>query len=249
MGNISVVTFDLWDTLIQENPRSDEDASSRRIRGIGGILVSRGLLEDPEQLRPAYEKSGRFLEAVWSRSLDIPVEDHILYMLRALGPGVPDALSDGDMAEISRIYVEMLLDRPPVVLDGAENVLETLVRDGYRLALISNTGRTPGTVLRTILGRMGLLRHFEVTAFSNELLARKPSPKVFGHVLTQLGVSAGVAVHVGDDTEADIAGAMGVGMRAVQVALDGFPRSELADGYVTSLDEVSGCVRALQTKL
>ena len=45
----------------------------------------------------------------------------------------------------------------------------------------------------------------------------KPSPDFFRHALKSLGCEPGEAVMVGDDVEADICGAMAVGMRALLV--------------------------------
>jgi len=249
MAHFTVVTLDLWDTLIHERPDATESASSARVRMLGGVLASRGLLEHPDQLRPAYDRSGRYLETVWSKGLDLPVEDQVLYMFRALGDSWPDVLAEKDLSDIVRMYSEVILSRPPVMLDGARELLGSLRGSGHRLALISNTGRTPGRVLRTVLERMGLLEHFELTAFSDELLARKPSPKVFGSVLARLGVPPDSVVHLGDNVEADIVGAKSFGMSAVQVALAGQPRHELADGYVNRLDQLPECVRRLEAKL
>ncbi|GEL25619.1 haloacid dehalogenase [Pseudonocardia sulfidoxydans NBRC 16205] len=46
---------------------------------------------------------------------------------------------------------------------------------------------------------------------------RKPHPRPFTDALWMLGVPAGAAVMIGDRPEKDVAGALGVGMRAVRV--------------------------------
>jgi HAD-hyrolase-like len=62
-------------------------------------------------------------------------------------------------------------------------------------------------------------------AFSDEMGVRKPAAEIFHRVLDQTGVGPAVAVHVGDDPVTDVAGARGVGMRAIHYALWSYPAS------------------------
>ena len=76
-----------------------------------------------------------------------------------------------------------LLPRP---VAGAVEALSALRELGVTLAIISNTGRTPGTVLRVLMGNMGILEYFDATTFSNEILVRKPSEGAFTVTLEKL---------------------------------------------------------------
>jgi len=94
------------------------------------------------------------------------------------------------------------------------------------LGLICNTGRTPGTMLKIVLQRLGILDHFDALTFSDVLGIRKPDPQIFHLTLEQLKVSADRALHVGDDPSTDILGARGVGMWAVLLGSSGVSRTE-----------------------
>jgi putative hydrolase of the HAD superfamily len=63
--------------------------------------------------------------------------------------------------------------------------------------------------------RDGLLAHFDVLTFSDELGTAKPKPEPFCHTLDVLGVTAEEAAHIGDLPETDLKGARQVGMKAV----------------------------------
>jgi HAD superfamily hydrolase (TIGR01549 family) len=89
-----------------------------------------------------------------------------------------------------------------------EEVLEELA-GRYSLALVSNTMSDQP---RLILERTGLARHFEVIVCSRDLGIRKPNPRIFEHVLGELGVRPDEAVHVGDSVEADMVGASNAGL-------------------------------------
>jgi putative hydrolase of the HAD superfamily len=68
---------------------------------------------------------------------------------------------------------------------------------------------------------MGLTSLLEVMVISEEVGIKKPDPRIFRMALDRLGVDASEAVFVGDNLELDIAGARGVGMRALWLNPDG----------------------------
>ena len=105
--------------------------------------------------------------------------------------------------------------------------------------LVSNTGRTPGIILRQILERHDLLRHFSVISYSDEIGYRKPDPEIFRRTLAALGAEARHAAHVGDNPDADVTGAQGAGMRGVHLAAGGRPPAPHADLVVTDLRQLA----------
>jgi putative hydrolase of the HAD superfamily len=82
------------------------------------------------------------------------------------------------------------------------------------LGIVSNTGRTPGVILRRGHAGHGLLGYFGVISDSDEIGVRKPVAQILRVTLARAGVAADEAVHIGDNPEADVAGAHGVGIRA-----------------------------------
>ena len=96
-------------------------------------------------------------------------------------------------------------------MPGQGELLDWL-RGRYRLAVVSNFDYTP-TVLR-ILTESGILGRFETVIVSDTVGWRKPRPDIFHRALTDMGVSAGECLFVGDRPEIDVAGAKGIGMAA-----------------------------------
>jgi putative hydrolase of the HAD superfamily len=95
--------------------------------------------------------------------------------------------------------------------------------------------------------RDGLLSHFEVLTFSDELGVAKPQPKAFLDTLRGLGVSPEEAAHIGDLPETDLVGARGVGMKTVLFLGesgrdDGLP---LADAVFEDYVELPGLLETL----
>jgi len=62
-----------------------------------------------------------------------------------------------------------------------------------------------------------LERWFRNVAISQEVGSWKPDPGIFHHALRLAEVSADEAVMLGDSLERDLAGAAGIGMRAIWV--------------------------------
>jgi putative hydrolase of the HAD superfamily len=91
-------------------------------------------------------------------------------------------------------------------------VLDEL-RSRARLAVLSNfDGR-----LRAVLGHLGISDYFEHLFISSEIGADKPDPWIFQHALDRLALAPSELLLVGDEPEADIAGAQRAGWHAFHV--------------------------------
>jgi putative hydrolase of the HAD superfamily len=84
-----------------------------------------------------------------------------------------------------------------------------LLRREHRLFALSNGNAD--------LERIGLAGYFERHVTARLVGASKPDPRAFGHVLGLCGVASARVIHVGDDPDADVAGARGAGMAAVWI--------------------------------
>jgi putative hydrolase of the HAD superfamily len=149
------------------------------------------------------------------------------------------------MDRVARAYQEPALTHRPAVSPGVADAVIDLRARGVALAIISNTGRTPGHVLRRLLADAGLLQHFTVLAFSDERGVRKPAAAMFRWVLAQAGTDAARAVHVGDDAAADVAGARAVGMRAIHFVPDPSVPGTAADAVLRGFADLPGLVACL----
>lgn len=94
-----------------------------------------------------------------------------------------------------------------------QEVLARLQEEGYRLGIISNWSWN----LRERCAQVGIADEFQVILASAYAGCQKPHPCIFEQALEALKVPAARALHVGDDYEADVVGARGVGMEAVLV--------------------------------
>jgi len=128
---------------------------------------------------------------------------------------------------------------PPSLSPGAKEILQRVKDFGCKIGLISNTGRTPGYILRMVLERLGILSFFDALTFSDEIRVRKPNPQIFLHHLQELEVSPTMALHIGDDLRCDVGGAKGVGMRAIHLDRGGEKRANIQpDGIIEELGQL-----------
>jgi len=217
MPRVKAITLDLWGTLIKELPNNNYEMRVKRKEEIYSELASMDHKYDMTVIERAYLLSGEYLKEVWARNRDLPTEDHLLFLLTCIDSKLPSKLGDEGLQRMRNVYTETLLRYPPVLFEDVRGSLERLKNAGFRLGLISNTGRTPGSTLRLLMKRLKIEEYFDHMTFSNEVLLRKPELGIFRHALSGLKVTPRHAAHVGDDPLADFEGAEAAGMMAILI--------------------------------
>lgn len=208
---IQAITFDFWGTLYHytQSPRLG------RVRLIQAALASDGAGEVAEEklddaIQFAWDNWGR----IWrTEQRTFGAGEWLTLVLDHIGAVLTKQAFSHTVQALER---ETLTDTT-VPVDGVPAVLARLSQR-YRLGIISDTGLSPGYVLRDLLLRDGLLPFFRHILFSDEFGRSKPHPDVFRAALAQLNVSPHQAAHVGDLLHTDISGARGAGMHAVRFA-------------------------------
>jgi putative hydrolase of the HAD superfamily len=107
---------------------------------------------------------------------------------------------------------------------GASRGFEAVAAD-HRVGLVTNGGPE---MQRAKLAGLGLSDAFETVVFAGYDTPAKPAPDPFERALSDLGVAAGRAVHVGNSPSADVDGAKAAGLRAALLT-DGMPTEGTAD--------------------
>jgi putative hydrolase of the HAD superfamily len=236
---IKAVTFDFWQTLVEDSPDNLARQRWRRLEAIARSLHRAGHRLSVGEVEAAYERSERVLhERYWSRDRDPAIADQVRLVLDVAAPGLGAALEPWLLEEAVAGYIDPVLHFPPDLHPGASEAVSDLATRGITLGIVSNTGRTPGIILRQILDRYDLLRHFSVISYSDEIGYRKPDPEIFRRTLTELGAEPRHAAHVGDNPVADVAGAQSAGMRGVHLAAGGRLPAVHADVVVTDLRQL-----------
>src|SRR5574342_352035 len=244
---IRAVTLDLWGTLFLDGPGSDERYMRQRLAGIQAGLAGVGIAVEPAELDRAYAATGRWLGSLWQENRDVSVREHVVALLDVVEPALSGRLSAESMAALIRAYASPALVAPPQIDPGARVALEALAAEGVALAVVSNTMRTPGKVVRQVLAQWEILPLFQVLTFSDECGIRKPAPAIFRRTLDDLGVPPEDAVHVGDDPILDVEGARDAGLRVIQATSDGRATAPVKpDGVIRHLGELPAALGRLR---
>lgn len=93
-------------------------------------------------------------------------------------------------------------------------LLERLKKNGYKLALISNTDCF---TTEEVLDKYNLKKYFDDIIFSYKVNLLKTDPKMYEMILKKLKVDKSDALVVGDSIETDVKGAKNAGIKAVLV--------------------------------
>jgi len=212
---LRAVAFDLWETLITQTPESARVQKALRHDRLSSVFAVRGIEVTPDALQRALQKSWhRCWELYWADDRDCPTVQQVVHFLEFLELG--DRLADVRLLEeLEESYAGVALDSPPEVVAHAGETLRWIKSQHLRVGLISNTGRTPGTILREILDRAGLGAFIDAMVFSNEHGECKPRESIFTTLRAHLGVECDEMVFVGDNLYVDIYGAQRCGIRAV----------------------------------
>jgi len=182
------IAFDLWETLITDRPHLALQQERLRLTRMEAILAARGHGGVADRIEHAYRSVWHRCQSLyWSEDLDIPCRRQIEHFLEELALD-PATFAEEALAELEHAYASAALDVLPVAVDGAKETLVALKAQGLGVGLISNTGRTPGYVLRDILIELGLSSSIDVMVFSNEHGQCKPRASIFEELRRGLGI-------------------------------------------------------------
>ena len=220
-GSGVCVTFDLWETIITDDPEKDLLRRKMRCEGLRRALSGCGIELPLKKLLKGYDESVGWFQTFWKRNQDLPTIDQIRYIVKTASEGTIGLPTEPeDIKELQEAYVSPVLSVPPVLNQEAASTLQAMRNRVHRIGLISNTGRSPGRTLRQLLDKFGIFDFFDATVFSDEVGWLKPDQRIFTAAAEKLGVEIGKIIHIGDDLERDVWGAKQAGMRALLFEYD-----------------------------
>ncbi len=143
-------------------------------------------------------RKSRYVEGV-----EYPTRERFGEVARRLGiedPEIPEILTEIHMGAL----------RDTVEVPGHHVELLRTLRARVRVGLCSNFTHAP--MAHRILAEAELTPHLDAVVISEEIGLRTPRPEIFEAVLGGLGTAAEETLHVGDNLNADVAGAAALGM-------------------------------------
>jgi len=233
------IFFDLGSTLIYFDT-SWEAVLNQANLVLGDTLKKAGVNIDPMQL--AADFNWRMQKYYAQRSHDY-VEHTTEFVLTEM-------LNTYGLPEIKPEWVRLGLDsfyqtfqEHWQVEPDAISTLARLRGVGYKLGLISNAGDAAD--VHALIDKAGLRPYFDRIWISAKVGVRKPHPRIFEIALDSLHCSPKEAIMIGDTLNADILGALNVGMssiwitrRADMLENNEYKLSVVPDEIITTLDEL-----------
>jgi len=221
MGTLRLVCFDLDNTLWHVEPvlvraeRETWDWLVARVPDLAICFDAAWVREKRTQLlraRPDYVHDLTSLR-----------RDAMREMLLASGRDEPTATRTATEAMDVFLHLRNQVELFPGVLAALERAHRR-----YTLAALSNGNAD--------LKRIGAGRLFDVVLSAETVGRAKPHPAMFERALSDAGVAADEAVHVGDHPEHDVLAARGAGLHAVWANPLALPRPGALPADVPALD-------------
>ena len=217
MHAIRAVLFDLWGTLIIDDPVSAALRENMRIDQSRDALAARGFNYERADIVAAFLAGGTELARIHDDERDLSTHGRTVLYLRHLDEALGDALDDDAWGALDDAILTPALTHGPIIMPGAREALAEVRALGLPIGLVSNAGITPGVVLRRVLDGFGLLEYLDVTVFSDEVEMSKPSAAIFAHALGEFGLAPAEAAFVGDQPVLDVFGSRRAGLWTVQI--------------------------------
>lgn len=220
MKQIKHYSFDLWFTLIKSNPTFKKERAKyffehynslhKPIEEVEFIFRQVDLMSNATN-----EKTGKNLDA----------DEMYAMVLYQLNDGL-QSMQEVDLHAMYQKMDELIFDNSPTIFhDETFAVLDRIKNiAGVTLNLLSNTAFVKGATLRVILDNLKLSPYFDFQIYSDEVGVSKPNLAIFKIMLDNIytvrkskDISNLEILHVGDNPNADMKGALAAGMQALLI--------------------------------
>ena len=119
-------------------------------------------------------------------------------------------INDDLINQLAIDYIEHLSDFNHLIPDTL-TVLD-LLKSKYKMHIITNGFKE---VQKRKLQKSDLIKYFETVTISEDVGVKKPHKLIFNHALTAANANVESSIMIGDNFNADILGALGIGMKAI----------------------------------
>jgi len=240
---LKAILFDLDHTLIDWDQASPwEEFQAERLGRVFDYLHAHGFKTNGTPLEKLVAAFITNLSAAWDNSRTTLIAPSLYVAIRdsLVSIGIPG--DQIDIEAVMNIYDWQVREGEQLFPDVLE-VLPQLSAHGVALGIVTNASQ-PMHYRDRELSAFGLCEWFPTCRISAvDIGYIKPHRAIFERALDLLGVQPDEAVFVGDNLEADIQGAQGIGMRGVwrersNELNDMFMEKIVPDGTIATLHDL-----------
>ncbi|HEU4473044.1 MAG TPA: YjjG family noncanonical pyrimidine nucleotidase [Flavisolibacter sp.] len=220
--------FDLDHTLWD----FDANARATLIQLYNDLELSKKGIDDFERF---YENYLAHNERLWARYRNGFIKQEELRIKRMWLTLLDFKVADEPLArKLSELFLDLLPTRT-LLFPQTKEMLQYLADRGYRLHLITNGFEK---VQYGKIRNSGLEGFFDEVITSESSNSLKPKKEIFFYALEKAGAEITESLMIGDSMEADIMGAMGVGMDQVHANYTGAPQEIRPTYTITALPDL-----------
>lgn len=207
LQRVQVVFFDLYNTLARFWPPREE-LQQEACRVFGVSVTSEGVARGYALADAFMASENAGLEPIPGRSETDQQRFFVEYerlILEGAGVASGTELAAKVWGKVRELPYGLAL------FNDVLPALEQLKAKGFTLGLISNMDRDGKDLARVL----GLSLHIDLVVTSKEVGFGKPHPAIFREALNRAKALPEQAVHIGDQYQSDVEGALGVGIHPV----------------------------------
>jgi putative hydrolase of the HAD superfamily len=221
--------FDLGETLMHLAV-SWEQVREWRVKAIYESFTEHGVTLDLNDLKREYLRLHEEESEYAARTLEeIEIRESFVKLFDRLGV---KPRQQPEMEELVKRFFALEAESW-ILFPGIPEMLQQVRDLDLRMGVLSNARND--WAVREIMERLDLTRYFDAILTSAALGVRKPRPEPFQEMLKLLGIEASEAVMVGNSMEADVAGAVPLGIKTIRVIF-GDNVDELRIGLEVTVD-------------
>ena len=239
---LKAITFDFWQTLYADSDRNWRKRQAIRVKRCHAYLESRGYACTLTDVEFGLEAAYNLVSSLWYQHKGVSVKRCMQRFAEMLK--IP--LEAVDLDQLIENLGAAFLEAPPIMIAHVKPVVSRL-SENYPLGIISDSALTPGSFVRKLMARDGILQFFTTFTFSDETDHTKPEVVQFHSTLAELNAEPAEALHIGDIFRTDIVGAKNAGMKAIRFA--GFNKGEendtLSDAVVDDYRKLEAVITEL----
>jgi len=243
---IELVTFDLYDTLIELHPtRWSRLHAALSTLGIGASLER---LSTADVTAEDYYTRENTILPIRDRSAEDRLAFRLSYMrnwLDAAGVAYDEPLlqriRSSYQAEFESPAVETTIGFGYRVFPDVISTMRALRNSGVKTAVISNADAD----VTELCLHFAFAQEMDLVVTSALVGWEKPDVRTYRAALEPLGVEASGALHIGDQPRSDVVGALAVGMRAALI--DRYTRHDRAQHNVPVFRDFAELIRYVES--
>ena len=208
---IKAIFFDFYNTLSRFDPPR-EDLQLNICRSFG-INITKPQILNGYKLAASFMAREIGINPLRNRTKQEVIQFFSEYQRLVIqGSGIDISMEQGE--SMFRALRKLPYDFK--LFEDAIPTLQILSSKGLRLGILSNNDDD----MNSICGKLGLNKYLDFIITSGDVGSGKPKPEIFNKALEIVNAKPCESIHVGDQYESDIKGALGVGIRPVLIDRD-----------------------------